>query len=65
MSFESQLNEILSGLSPDEVIPVLAAYLAGLGVYGNFDPEKLTLFVGNVIRETYKINKAPPLEERN
>lgn len=65
MSLESELNKIVSGLSPDEVIPVLAAYLAGLGFYGNFDPEKLTLFVGNVIRETYKINTAPSLKERN
>ena len=65
MSLESQLNEIVSGLSPDEVIPVLAAYLAGLGFYGNIDPEKLSAFVSRIIRDTYKINTAPPLEERN
>jgi hypothetical protein len=65
MSLESQLNEIVSGLSPDEVIPVLTAYIAGMGVYENLDPEKLADFVGSVIRETYKINTAPSLKERN
>jgi hypothetical protein len=65
MTLESQIEEIISGLSPDEVIPVLATYLAGVGFWGNIDPEKLTAFVGRIIRDTYKINTAPPLEERN
>jgi len=65
MNLQSQLNEILGGLSPDEVIPILSAYIAGLGVWGNIDPENLTAFVGMIIRDTYQINKAPPLAERN
>ena len=65
MKLEDRLQEITHGRSPDEVIPVLAAYIAGLGVWGDIDPEKLTAFVAGVIRDTYRMNTAPPLKERN
>ena len=63
--FEEELHKISIGKGADEIIPVLAAYIAGLGVWSDLNPEALCSFVSSVIRDTYLMNKTPPMGEMN
>jgi hypothetical protein len=65
MKLELKLQKILEGHSTDEVIPVLAAYLGGLGVWTETPPEIFVQFVSRVIKDTYSLNDAPPMKDRN
>jgi len=65
MKLELKIDEAMQGHPVDEVIPVLAAYLAGLAVWSDIPPEQFIGFIVGVVRDTYKLNIAPPMKDRN
>jgi hypothetical protein len=62
---ESRINELIAGKPAEEVIPVFAAYIAAMGIFAEIEAKELVGLVTNIILNTYRLNKAPPINEMN
>jgi hypothetical protein len=62
---ESRINELIVGKPAEEVIPVFAAYIAAMGIFAEIEAKVLVGLVTDIILNTYRLNKAPPINEMN
>jgi len=64
-TFGDKLNDAMGDQDANDVIPVLTATLAMLGVYTKAEPNMFSNYVLSVIRDAYEKNVTPPKKELN